>query len=59
MTQALEEAPWQTELEKELSLTGNIQFIIRIGYIKEYLKPVSLRMPISKIIVKNLDINDV
>lgn len=59
MTQVLEEAPWQTELAKELGHTGSIQFVIRIGYIKEHLKPVSLRMPISKIIVKDPDGNNV
>lgn len=53
MTQVLEETPWRTELEKELGHTGNIQFVIRIGYMKEYLQPVSLRMPMSKIIVMN------
>jgi len=51
MTQVLEELPWQLEVAKELGHSGTIQFVIRIGYIKEYLKPVSLRMPISKIIV--------
>jgi len=51
MTQVLEETPWRTELAKELGHTGNIQFVVRIGYIKEYLQPVSLRMPMSKIIV--------
>jgi hypothetical protein len=51
MTQVLEEAPWRTELAKELGHAGSIQFVIRIGYIKEYLQPVSLRMPLSKIVV--------
>ncbi|WP_084576564.1 Acg family FMN-binding oxidoreductase [Sporomusa malonica] len=51
MTQVLEEAPWLTELAKELGHTGSIQFVVRIGYVKEYLQPVSLRMPMSKIIV--------
>lgn len=51
MTQVLEEAPWLSELAKELGHTGSIQFVVRIGYVKEYLQPVSLRMPMSKIIV--------
>ncbi|MDF2500799.1 MAG: nitroreductase [Anaerosporomusa subterranea] len=51
MTQILEEAPWRTELAKELGHSGSIQFVIRIGYLKEYIQPVSLRMPVSKIIV--------
>ena len=51
MTQVLEEDPWRMELAKELGHTGSIQFVARIGYIKEYPQPVSLRMPMSKIIV--------
>lgn len=52
MTQILEEAPWRTEVAGELSHSEScIQFVIRIGYIKEYLPPVSLRMPLSRIIV--------
>ena len=51
MTQVLEETPWRTQLAKEIGHSGNIQFVIRIGYIKEYRQPVSLRMPMFKIIV--------
>ena len=51
MTQVLEETPWRAELAKELGHSGSIQFVIRIGYIKEYFQPVSLRMPMDKIIV--------
>jgi len=51
MTQVLEETPWRIELAKELGHSGRIQFVIRIGYIKEYLQPVSLRMPMFKMIV--------
>jgi hypothetical protein len=50
MTQVLEENPWQAEVAKELGHSGKIQFIIRIGYVKTYSQPVSLRMPMSKII---------
>jgi len=59
MTQVLEESPWQKELAQEIGLAGHVQFVVRIGYIKEYLKPVSLRMPISKILVKNPDGNHI
>jgi len=52
MTQVLEEEPWQKEVAKELGQTGNIQFVIRVGYVADYRKPVSLRLPLSKIIVK-------
>ena len=51
MTQVLEEEPWRMEMTKALGHSGSIQFVIRIGYIKKYMKPVSLRMPVSKIIV--------
>ena len=59
MTQVLEESSWQTQLAQEIGLAGHIQFVIRIGYIKEHLKPVSLRMPISKILVNAPDGNNV
>jgi len=51
MTQVLEETPWRTELATELGHSGNIQFVIRIGYIKAYPQPVSLRMPMFKIMI--------
>lgn len=51
MTQILEEEPWRTEAAKELGHSGSIQFVVRVGYINDYPKPVSLRMPISKIII--------
>jgi hypothetical protein len=51
MTQILEEAPWRTALARELGHSGSIQFVIRIGYISKYMQPVSLRMPLPKIVV--------
>ena len=39
MTQVLEEGPWRTQIAEELGHTGRIQFIIRIGYVTEYLEP--------------------
>lgn len=50
MTQVLEENPWKNEVKKELGHSGNIQFIIRVGYVRTYPQPVSLRMPMPKII---------
>jgi len=47
MTQMLEEEPWRKQIAKELGLTGEVQWILRIGYLKSYPEPVSLRMPIS------------
>jgi hypothetical protein len=47
MTQMLEESPWKDQVAKELGLTAEAQWILRIGYLKSYPDPVSLRMPIS------------
>jgi len=47
MTQMLEEKPWKDQVAKELGLTGEVQWILRIGYLKSYPDPVSLRMPLS------------
>jgi hypothetical protein len=46
MTQMLEEEPWKNQVAKELGLTGEVQFILRIGYLQSYPDPVSLRMPV-------------
>lgn len=47
MTQMLEEEVWKNKVAKELGVTGEVQWILRIGYLKSYPDPVSLRMPIS------------
>ena len=47
MTQMLEEEPWKKQVAKELGLTGEVQWILRMGYLKSYPDPVSLRMPVS------------
>jgi hypothetical protein len=47
MSQMLEEEPWKKQIAKDLGLTGEVQWILRIGYLKDYPDPVSLRMPIS------------
>jgi hypothetical protein len=47
MTQMLEEAPWKDKVAKELGLGGEVQWILRIGYLKSYPDPVSLRRPVS------------
>ena len=46
MTQMLEEGP-RDLVAKELGLNGEVQWILRIGYLKSYPAPVSLRMPLS------------
>lgn len=47
MTQMLEEKPWKDQVAKELGVTGEVQWILRISYLKSYPDPVSLRMPVS------------
>jgi len=47
MSQMFEEDPWKNRVAKELGLTGGAQWILRIGYLKSYPDPVSLRMPVS------------
>jgi hypothetical protein len=47
MTQMLEEEPWKKQIAKELGITGEVQWILRVGYLKSYPDPVSLRMPVS------------
>jgi hypothetical protein len=50
MTQMLEEEPWKNEVAKDLGVTGEVQWILRIGYVKSYPDPVSLRAPVSRFI---------
>jgi hypothetical protein len=50
MTQMLEESPWKDTIRQELGLREQIQFIIRVGYVEEYLPPVSLRMALGGIV---------
>ena len=47
MTQILEENPWRNQVAKGLGLTGEVQWILRLGYLESYPDPVSLRMPAS------------
>jgi hypothetical protein len=46
----LEEKPWKDQLPKKLGLTGEVQWILRIGYLKSYPDPVSLQMPVSRFV---------
>lgn len=46
MTQMLEEAPIRDQVAQELGVSGDLQFILRAGYLKRYPDPVSLRMPV-------------
>ena len=47
MTQMLEEEAWKNRIAKELGISGEVQWILRIGYLKSYPDPVSLRRPVS------------
>ena len=47
MTQMLEESPWKDRVAHELGLSGEVQWILRIGYLNSYPDPVSLRMPVT------------
>lgn len=49
MTQPLEEPGSQDEIRQILG--PNVQFIIRIGYVRDYPAPVSLRLPLQKILL--------
>ena len=50
MTQILEESSTRPLLQKSMGLAQQIQLILRIGYIKNYPKPVSLRSPLERFV---------
>lgn len=50
MTQVLEEAIYKAEMQSKLGITKNIQFVLRLGYVKSYPKPVSLRRPVDSFV---------
>jgi len=52
MTQILEESSTNQLINQSLGMSDNIQFILRIGYIKSYPEPVSLRRPIDWFVSK-------
>jgi hypothetical protein len=47
MSQVLEEAPLKDQIAGDLGMPGRVQFVLRIGYVTAYPRPVSLRMPVS------------
>lgn len=47
MTQILEESVIQQSLHSSIGFSDNVQFILRIGYVKNYPQPVSLRRPVN------------
>lgn len=48
MTQVLEEQPWREQVATQLGIRGQVQFVLRVGYVSFYPDPVSLRMPVSR-----------
>lgn len=47
MTQILEELEAKNQVNSSISITDEIQFILRMGYLKDYPAPVSLRRPVN------------
>jgi hypothetical protein len=47
MTQLLQEGNWKNEISQKLSIPGEVQIILRTGYVKLYPEPVSLRRPVE------------
>ncbi|MBC8138718.1 MAG: nitroreductase [Fibrella sp.] len=47
MTQILEESSTLQTLNQSLGMSGNIQFLLRVGYLRTYPPPVSLRRPVG------------
>jgi hypothetical protein len=47
MTQILEESSTQQTLNQSIGISEDIQFILRVGYVKDYPPPVSLRRPVD------------
>lgn len=47
MTQILEETSTKQTINPSIGINDNIQFILRMGYVKDYPVPVSLRRPVD------------
>lgn len=47
MSQALEETPWRDEVARMLNVDGQVQWIMRLGYVAPYPAPNSLRRPVD------------
>ncbi|WP_232319747.1 hypothetical protein [Prosthecochloris sp. HL-130-GSB] len=50
MSQVLEESPWNEKARASLGLPGEPHFLIRTGYSRDYPLPVSLRMPLDRLV---------
>jgi hypothetical protein len=51
MTQILEEPTTDNSINQSIGITDIIQFILRVGYVKSYPKPVSLRRPVGSFVM--------
>ena len=49
MTQALQEVPWKGEIASRVGVK-TIAMLLRVGYVKSYPEPVSLRMPLERFV---------
>jgi hypothetical protein len=47
MTQIMEEPSTKRTLNQSIGISDNIHFILRMGYVKNYPEPVSLRRPVD------------
>ena len=47
MTQILEEPETKQQVNSSIGINDNIQFILRLGYLKNYPEPVTVRRPIN------------
>lgn len=47
MTQILEEPQTKQDLNRSIGINENVQFLLRVGYLKNYPPPVSLRRPVD------------
>ena len=47
MSQVLEESPWSERVAEMLMLDKPPQFLLRVGYVRDYPSPVSLRMSLD------------
>lgn len=52
MSQILHEKPWKDEISGDLGVMGNVQMVLRIGYVDDYGKPNSLRRDIYDFIIQ-------
>lgn len=52
MTQILEEPETKQQVNSSIGISDNIQFILRLGYLKNYPDPVTVRRPLNWIVRK-------